>query len=222
VSVSEDSSPVPGLPAGVTVGRYTYGHDAQTFQIFRSGARVQVGSFCSLGPEVRILAGSEHVTTRATTFPLSALLFDPAAGNAGDAIDRGPTVIGHDVWIGLRATILSGVLVGHGAVLGASVVVSKWVPPYAVVVGNPAEVVSYRFDAETRRRLLALQWWDWTDEEIGALRSEFTADVKSFLTQAERIHGPRAEGELDAQLRGASADQLTPHRSQALDPPRAG
>lgn len=214
-------SPVP-LPPGVTIGRHTYGHDASTFQIFMSGARIDLGSFCSLGPEVRILAGSEHVITRATSFPLNALLFDPAAGNGGDAIDRGPTVIGNDVWIGLRATILSGVNVGHGAVLGAGAVVSKWVPPYAIVVGNPAEIVGYRFDAKTRLRLVSIAWWDWSDKEIAALRNEFTADVESFLQEAERIHAPGTEDELEVRLRGASADQLTPHRERAHDRLAAG
>lgn len=58
-----------GLPDGVIVGRHTYGHDWSTFQIFIPAARIEVGAFCSIAPEVRILAGSEHITTRATTFP---------------------------------------------------------------------------------------------------------------------------------------------------------
>jgi acetyltransferase-like isoleucine patch superfamily enzyme len=215
-SVIDGVSTGPDLPPGVTVGRHTYGHVAQTFQIFMHGARIDIGSFCSLGPEVRVLAGSEHVTDRAATFPLNALLFEPAAGNAGEAIDRGPTMIGNDVWIGLRAIVLSGVSVGHGAVLGAGVVVSKWVPPYAVVVGNPAQIVGYRFDADTRNRLLALAWWDWTDEEIAALRAEFSSDVRSFIDRAERLHLARDEDDLVKRLRMACAEQLTPDRSQAL------
>jgi acetyltransferase-like isoleucine patch superfamily enzyme len=201
------------LPAGVTVGRHTYGHDERAFRIFIPGAQIEVGSFCSIAPDVRILAGSEHVMTRATTFPLNALLFHPTGGNARDAIDRGTTSIGNDVWIGLGATILSGVGVGHGAVLGARAVVSKWVLPYAVVVGNPAQVVRYRFDGETRRRLLALGWWHWDDEEIRALRPLFMADVESFLDEAERIHEPRAEDDLVRRLRAMSPKLLTPHRA---------
>jgi acetyltransferase-like isoleucine patch superfamily enzyme len=215
MSAIGDASTGPVLPPGVGVGRHTYGHDERTFGIFIPNARIEVGAFCSIAPEARILAGSEHVTTRATTFPLNALLLDPAGGNSSDAIDRGTTVIGHDVWIGLGATILSGVSVGHGAVLGARAVVSKWVPPYAVVVGNPAQIVRYRFDAETRRRLLALGWWDWEDEKIRALKPWFMADVGSFLDEAERIYEPCAESDLARRLREAPSQLLTPHRRKA-------
>jgi acetyltransferase-like isoleucine patch superfamily enzyme len=198
-----------------TVGRHTYGHDERTFQTFTAAARIEVGAFCSIGPEVRILAGSEHIATRATTFPLDAALFDPQAGNAGDVIDKGTTVIGHDVWIGLGATVLSGVLIGHGAIVGAGAVVSKSVPPYAVVVGNPAEVVRYRFAPEIRRRLLALGWWDWDDESIRSLRAWFVSDVISFLDEAERIHEPAAESDLTRRLRETPSEMLTPHRGDA-------
>src|SRR5205085_10757007 len=137
----------------------------------------EVGAFCSFHPEARVLAGSEHVTTRASTFPFVARLFDPAMGNLEEAIDKGTTTIGNDVWIGMGAIVLSGVMVGDGAVIGAGAVVGKSVPPYAVVVGNPAHIIRYRFNSSTRRRLLALGWWDWSDEEIRAHRRWFMADI---------------------------------------------
>ena len=202
----------PCLPSGVSIGRHTYGYRDTTFPPFLPGACIEVGAFCSIGPDVRILAGSAHVMTRATTFPLNALLFDPAGGNAVDAIDKGTTVIGSDVWIGLGATILSGVIVGDGAVVGAQAVVSKSVPPYAVVAGNPAQIVRYRFESEIRRRLLPLCWWEWDDEEIRALKPWFMADVESFLNEAERVHKPRAESELVRRLREVPPERMTPHR----------
>jgi acetyltransferase-like isoleucine patch superfamily enzyme len=177
----------PTLPRGVVVGRHTYGYDEDTFPIFTEGARIVVGAFCSIGPDVRVHGGGEHVMTRATTFPLNALLFDPARRNAADDMETGTTVIGNDVWIGLGATILAGVTVGDGAVIGARAVVSKSVPPYAVVVGNPGQIVRYRFEDEIRERLLALRWWEWSDEEIRALKQWFMADVESFLGQVERL-----------------------------------
>ncbi len=64
----------PVLPPGVSIGRHTYGHDKCTFQIFMPCAQIEVGAFCSIGPEVRILAGSEHVMERVTTFPVNAFL----------------------------------------------------------------------------------------------------------------------------------------------------
>lgn len=206
----------PILPPGVTIGRHSYGYDARTFRLFMEDARIEMGAFCSVGPEVRILAGSEHVTTRATTFPLNALLFDPDKGNALDAIDRGTTTIGNDVWIGLGAIVLSGVVVGDGSVIGAGSVVSKAVPPYAVAVGNPAHVIRYRFPSETRHRLLALRWWDWSDEQIEALGPSFMADVDTFLDTAERLHAHRREGDLSRQLYEMPPELLTPHREDTL------
>jgi acetyltransferase-like isoleucine patch superfamily enzyme len=211
---AEEPTPELVLPAGVTVGRHTYGHDAETFRIFIHGARIEVGSFCSVGPEVRILAGSEHVTSRASTFPLNALLFEATGDNSQDAIDKGTTIVGHDVWIGLGATILSGVIVGDGAVIGAGTVVSKAVPPYAVVVGNPAEIVRYRFDADIRRRLLAVSWWDWSDRQIRAFEPCFMSDVEAFLDKAERLPGAPPRRRLTHGLDGLTAHDVTPVRGK--------
>jgi acetyltransferase-like isoleucine patch superfamily enzyme len=207
------------VPDGVSVGRHTYGHDANTFRVFMRGARIEVGAFCSIAPDVRILAGSEHVTSRATTFPLNALLFDRSGDNTLDAIDRGVTRIGSDVWIGLGAIVLSGVSVGDGAVVGAGAVVSKSVAPYAVVAGNPAQILRYRFDDEICRRLLELQWWEWSDEEIAALKPSFMSDVVSFLESAELSHASRPESGLTRQLREMPPELLTPHAAPfgALD-----
>jgi acetyltransferase-like isoleucine patch superfamily enzyme len=205
------------LPSGATVGRHTYGHDWNTFQIYIPAARIVVGAFCSIASEVRILAGSEHIATRATTFPLKAVLFDRDAGNSGDVLDKGTTVIGHDVWLGLRATVLSGVLVGDGAVIGAGAVVSRSVPPYAIVAGNPAQIIRYRFEPQVRRRLLALGWWDWDDEDIRALKEWFVADIESFLDEAERTHGPVGESDLARRLRETPRELMTPHRSDTAE-----
>jgi virginiamycin A acetyltransferase len=75
-------------------------------------------------------------------------------------------VIGNDVWIGMEAVIMPGVTVGHGSIVGARAVVSRDVPPYSVVAGDPAGVMKARFDAGTVRRLLALAWWDWPLDKI--------------------------------------------------------
>lgn len=77
-----------------------------------------------------------------------------------------PIHIGNDVWIGVEVMILDGVTIGDGAVIGARSVVTKDVPPYAIVVGQPAKVIKYRFDNEVIDRLLEIKWWNLTDEEI--------------------------------------------------------
>jgi acetyltransferase-like isoleucine patch superfamily enzyme len=160
--------------------------------MFTEGARIVVGSFCSISPEVRVIGGGEHVTSRASSFPMNTFLFDPAKRTSPDAADTGPTVVGNDVWIGMGAIILSGVTIGDGAVVGAGAVVDTSVPPYAVVAGNPARLVRYRFPGDIRDRLLAIRWWDWDDEVIRSLEPWFMGDVATFLEEAERRRPPSA------------------------------
>ncbi len=179
----------PLLPPGLVIGRHTYGpidYDT-TFPMYTEGAQIVVGAFCSISAEARILGGGEHAIQRPSTFPIKARLVDPEEHTAPDSNDTGPTVIGNDVYIGVGAVVLSGVTVGDGAVIGAGAVVTKSVDPYAIVAGNPARPVRYRFDEPTRQRLLALQWWDWDDEKIRRMLPWFMGDVDEFLNEAERI-----------------------------------
>lgn len=77
-----------------------------------------------------------------------------------------PITIGNDVWIGRKAIIMYGVTVGDGAIVAAAALVTKDVPPYAIVGGVPAKVIKYRFDDEIIERLLQIKWWDWSDDKI--------------------------------------------------------
>jgi len=94
-------------------------------------------------------------------------------------------VVGHDVWIGRSAIVLPGVTIGNGAVVGAGAVVTKDVPPYAIVAGNPAQLVRYRFSDELIARLTATQWWSFEDEQLRRL-APYMNDVEKFLEVAER------------------------------------
>ena len=87
--------------------------------------------------------------------------------NVADAWDnKGDITLGNDVWIGYEAVILAGVTIGDGAIIGARAVVTRDVPPYAIVGGVPARLIRRRFDEATIESLLALQWWDWEPERI--------------------------------------------------------
>jgi acetyltransferase-like isoleucine patch superfamily enzyme len=88
-------------------------------------------------------------------------------------------LIGNDVWIGARAVVLDGVIIGDGAIIGACAVVTKDVPPYAIVVGVPAKIVRYRFSEKKIRQFLELQWWEWPPEEIKARMAELECIIKS-------------------------------------------
>jgi acetyltransferase-like isoleucine patch superfamily enzyme len=77
-----------------------------------------------------------------------------------------PITIGNDVWIGRKAIIMDGVTIGDGAIVAAAALVTKDVPPYAIVGGVPAKVIKYRFSDEIIERLLQIKWWDWSDDKI--------------------------------------------------------
>ena len=81
---------------------------------------------------------------------------------------KGDTIVGNDVWFGQNVTIMPGVHIGDGAIIGTNATVAKDVPPYCIAVGNPARVVRKRFDDETIDYLLKLKWWDWPIEKIEA------------------------------------------------------
>jgi virginiamycin A acetyltransferase len=88
--------------------------------------------------------------------------------------------IGNDVWIGYAAVIINSVTIGDGAVIGAYAVVREDVPPYAIVIGNPARVIRYRFNETQIRMLLEIKWWDWPDKEI-LFRMPRRDDYEAFV-----------------------------------------
>jgi acetyltransferase-like isoleucine patch superfamily enzyme len=149
----------------------TYGK----FTIVGSISKVVIGDYCSIAEGVTIFIGHEHRTDWVTTYPLNG------DGNEHLA-SKGDVVIGNDVWIGRNATILSGVTVGDGAVIGACALVTKDVPPYAIVGGVPAKVLKYRFTPEQIAALQRIQWWEWPTEKINqAAPLLLSADIRKFI-----------------------------------------
>ena len=152
----------------VNVGRHTYGVP-QVF-IWDHETHLTIGSFCSIAEDVVIALGGEHRSEWKTTYPFSSFpdKWPSAKKVLGHPKSKGHIVIGNDVWIGYGALILSGVTIGDGAVIGAASIVTKDVEPYAIVAGNPARLIRYRFDKQTIHKLQIEKWWEWTDGEIGA------------------------------------------------------
>ena len=148
----------------VAVGRFTYG--SPEFKLWTEIERIEIGSFCSIAEGVVIFGGGEHHPEWVTTFPLRIAMGDPLAGKDGHPTTKGITKIGNDVWIGYEATILSGVTIGDGAIIGARAVVAKDIPPYHIAIGNPAKVLKSRFNKEQIRALCNIRWWDWPLERI--------------------------------------------------------
>jgi len=150
------------------------------------GAKLKIGNFCSIAHGVIVFLGGEHRSDWVTTYAFSVTWPEVAGHITGHPKTKGNVVIGNDVWIGLNACILSGVTIGDGAVIGAQAVVAKNVPPYAIVAGNPARVIRYRFDEQVIAKLLAIAWWNWPDAEIAqAMPFLLSDDISSFIKYCE-------------------------------------
>jgi acetyltransferase-like isoleucine patch superfamily enzyme len=121
--------------------------------------KLKIGKFCSIADGVKILLGGEHNYRFVSTYPFDNLLI--RFKELGPTVKtKGDVTIGNDVWIGYGAIILSGVTIGDGAVVGAGAVVAKDIRPYAIVAGNPAKLLKYRFNKYVIQRLLWEKWWD--------------------------------------------------------------
>ena len=168
------------------IGRGSYG--GLGVVDYGGGTRVRVGAYCSIAAGVQVILGGEHRTDWVTTFPFSEI--DPRFAHIkGHPRTKGDINVGNDVWIGRDAFILSGVTIGDGAVVAARALVSRDVPPYGIVAGNPATLLRYRFPADVIERLLKAAWWSWPTERVeAAVPSLLSTDVLAFLDAVESGH----------------------------------
>ena len=150
-----------------------------------------IGKFVSMGVQVRIGHG-EHPLSFLSTSPY--LYFDnlgwktDAVPSHNEFWNYAPCHIGNDVWIGDRVSIKNGVTIGDGAILGLGAVVTKDVPPYAVVAGVPARVIKYRFSPEIISRLQACHWWDLPDDVIRQVPYDNINSALSFIENYRTTH----------------------------------
>jgi len=172
----------------IIVGDFTYIADSEfeshvTHHYDFIGDKLIIGKFCQIAAGVEfVMNGANHQMNAVSTFPFYTLegweMKPPAAS---DMPFKGDTVIGNDVWIGQNATILPGVHIGDGAIVGANSVVASDIEPYSIVVGNPAKLIRYRFDGELTSLLLKFKWWDKPVEEINALIPLLTNSDLEFV-----------------------------------------
>lgn len=168
------------------IGKYTYGKP-KIFDWENGKGQLEIGSFCSIALGVKIIIGGAHRMDWVCSYPFPAF-FSHVDQTKNYAPSKGGTKIGNDVWIGMDALILAGISVGDGAVIGAGSVVTKDVPPYAIVGGNPAKIIRYRFDKETIEALLKIRWWEWDIEEIIQATPILMQDnIQSFISIRESL-----------------------------------
>jgi len=159
----------------IIVGDYTYYDDTEDVYNFEKnvlylfdfiGDKLIIGKFCQIASGVRfIMNGANHAMGGISTYPFE--VFGKSWSNTlSNDLNKGDTVIGNDVWIGNSATIMPGVKIGHGAIIGTNTLVTKDVAPYTIVGGNPGKLIRNRFDQQTIDFLLELAWWDWPIERI--------------------------------------------------------
>lgn len=167
----------------IRIGRYTYG----PIDILSSSQApsLRIGDFCSIANEVTFVTVSGHPIDHLSTFPFRVMMLK---NSEIEALDKGGIVVDDDVWIGYRATILDGVHIGQGAIVGAGAVVTKDVPPYAVVGGVPAKVIRFRFDGETIGKLLQLDYSKLSLDIVKKLEKSFYAPLTdSFLNSLNEV-----------------------------------
>lgn len=163
----------------------SYASDAIDIKCFRQPVTIKVGKYTSLGSCTFVVDG-DHAVHYASTYPFKEFgLSKTAPDNKGP--EKAPPAVGNDVWIGDDAYIYAGVVVNDGAVVAGNSVVTKSVPPYAVVAGNPARIVKYRFSEEMIQRFLDVQWWHFPDEFVHGTLGPLIADPEEFLKAASEF-----------------------------------
>ncbi len=157
-------------------------------EINDGSVKVRVGKFCSIGPGISFLLGVEHRTDWGTMYPFNRLLARECE-NTSSVASKGDIVIGNDVWIGANATILSGVSIGDGCIVGSNTVVSKSVEPYSIIVGNPGRVAKRRFSSDKIDMLSEMKWWDWDYQRLfdalDIIQSENVEALYSYWKSSE-------------------------------------
>ena len=160
----------------IIVGDFTYIADSEfeshvTHHYDWIGDKLIIGKFCQIASGVEfVMNGANHQMNAVSTFPFYTLEgWNMVPPSIEDLPNKGDTVIGNDVWIGQNATILPGVHIGNGAIIGANSVVASDVEAYTIVAGNPVKPIRIRFDNELIDLLESFKWWDKSIEEIDSL-----------------------------------------------------
>ncbi|MDJ0714120.1 MAG: Vat family streptogramin A O-acetyltransferase [Prochloraceae cyanobacterium] len=177
----------------IIIGDYTYYDDPEDSENFErnvlyhypfSEDRLIIGKFCALARGVKfIMNGANHKISGFSTYPFQIFGhgWEKVTPKPEEFPYKGDTVVGNDVWIGYEAIVMPGVKIDDGAIIAAKSVVTRNVPAYAIVGGNPAQLIEKRFSEEIINELLDIAWWDWNIEKISRnLEKIVSADIDAL------------------------------------------
>lgn len=173
----------------VDVDSYIVGAEIQSGINFEPEAGrhcIAIGKGCSLAEAITFMVDLDHDHASVVQGVLSCLRDDKVEHKSRR---KASIILQNDVWVGHGATIMAGVTLHNGCVAAANAVVTKDVPPYAIVGGNPARILRYRFDEDTIAGLQKIAWWDWPKEVLTARKKDLSlpapAFVEKYLLEAE-------------------------------------
>ena len=167
---------------GITLG--TLSTINQDCVVYFPNGRITVGNYSGIARRVTFLCGGprDHASVDHPTVSNFRFRSHYPDSNYPVGRDKGPIDIGSDCWVGTEAMIFGGTTIGHGSIVGARAVVTKDVPPFAVVAGNPAKIIRYRFERHVIDRLMEIRWWDWDRGKVES-NIDLLADIDMFLAK---------------------------------------
>jgi len=171
----------------VVLGKHSYG----SINVARWGSKdnVIVGKYCSIAAGCNMFLDGNHNIKSFSSYPFKEIFGWPDCPQ--NSWGKATPTIGNDVWIGNSVTIYSGANIGNGAVIAGNSVVTKSVPDYAVVAGNPARIVKYRFSPSQIQDLLRLKWWDLDEQVIRQQLIPVLEDIDTVIRRLKTIRGEK-------------------------------
>ena len=184
---------------------------------------VLIGNYCQIAHDTVFEIGMNHVFSGVSPYPFDQVLGEENIFAHRAPVNKQQLVIGHDVWMGSGVRIIKAVKIGNGAIIGSGSVVTKDVPPYAIVGGNPAKIIRYRFAPEIIQALNKIKWWYWPLEKVKANR-QYMENVEEFIARfGEKI--PKVENiavssSASAQEEPPTSDREAAGGNSAVDKPK--
>lgn len=170
----------------LSMGRKSYVMSALLYPPGSTLDNIIIGNYCSLGNNIHFIINQNHNYKALSTYRWASInLPDHFAPTL-----KAQVIIGNDVFIGNNVTILSGLKIGNGAIIRDNSLVTKDVPPYAVIEGQPGKITNYRFDEETRQKLNQIKWWYWPEEKITKNTLLFNEDINAFIEKFYQVEIP--------------------------------